>query len=73
VLAPGGVVIITFSNRCFPTKAIAIWQAIRNGAHQDLVGLYLDRAGFDEVESITPVPPGKKRDPLWAVIGRKAA
>ena len=24
-LKPGGVAIMSFSNRCFPTKAIAIW------------------------------------------------
>ena len=28
VLRPGGAVAVTFSNRCFPTKAVAIWQAL---------------------------------------------
>ena len=28
VLRPGGPVVISFSNRCFPTKAVAIWQAL---------------------------------------------
>ena len=27
-LRPGGKLAITFSNRCFPTKAVAIWQAL---------------------------------------------
>ena len=25
ILKPGGVAVITFSNRCFPTKAVLIW------------------------------------------------
>ena len=28
VLRPGGVVAVTFSNRCFPTKAVAIWRML---------------------------------------------
>jgi len=71
ILRPGGVVIISFSNRCFPTKAVAIWQSIRQGQHQELVELYLDRAGFDDLESIVGVPPGLGVDPLWAVVGRR--
>jgi ubiquinone/menaquinone biosynthesis C-methylase UbiE len=27
VLKPGGIALMSFSNRCFPTKAIAIWSA----------------------------------------------
>ncbi|WP_036257234.1 methyltransferase domain-containing protein [Methylocapsa aurea] len=63
-------VAITFSNRCFPTKAVAIWQALEDEAHAKLVGLYLERAGFAAVETRTLAPPGKGFDPLWAVIGR---
>ena len=73
VLKPGGVIAISFSNRCFPTKAVAIWQALASGQHQQLVSLYLDRAGFASVEVRTLVPPELEYDPLWAVIGRKAA
>src|SRR6185312_1392997 len=72
VLKPGGLVAITFSNRCFPTKAVAIWQALASGQHQELVSLYLDRAGFASVEARTLVAPDQDCDPLWAVIGRKA-
>ncbi len=70
VLKPGGVVAITFSNRCFPTKAVAIWQALETGQHQRLVALYLERAGFAAVEPRTLVPPFAPGDPLWAVVGR---
>lgn len=71
VLKPGGVVAITFSNRCFPTKAIAIWQALAIGQHSHLVRLYLEHAGFSTVEMRTLVTMDEGYDPLWAVIGRK--
>ena len=67
VLQPGGPVVITFSNRCFPTKAVAIWQALGGPDQCRLVELYLRRAGFGEVESRT-LP--STDNPVWAVIGR---
>ena len=73
VLKPGAPVAITFSNRCFPTKAVAIWQALDDEAHARLVALYLGRAGFAPVETRDLVPPGRGMDPLWAVVGRAAA
>jgi hypothetical protein len=69
-LKPGGVFAITFSNRCFPTKAVAIWLHLPMGQHQRLVSLYLDRAGFGSIEARVVIPPGLPEDPLWAVIGR---
>jgi SAM-dependent methyltransferase len=68
ILRPGGPVVITFSNRCFPTKAVAIWQALDGSDQCRLVELYLRRAGFQSVESHT-VRDGRRSDPLWAVIG----
>lgn len=74
VLRPGGVVAIAFSNRCFPTKAVAIWQALDGPDQCGLVSLYLQRAGFPEVEASELAPPGRwSSDPLWAVVGRTAA
>jgi SAM-dependent methyltransferase len=70
VLKPGGVFAITFSNRCFPTKAIAIWLNLPMGQHLRLVSLYLDRANFAAIEPLTLIPPGLPEDPLWAVVGR---
>jgi hypothetical protein len=70
VLKPGAPVVITFSNRCFPTKAVALWLALSDEQHAQLVAFYLQRAGFAAVET---VPPGKivsGQDPLYAVIGR---
>lgn len=67
VLRPGAPLVITFSNRCFPTKAVAIWQALEGKEQQDLVALYLLRAGFARVEVGASLPP--TGDPLRAVIG----
>jgi len=71
VLRPGSPVVITFSNRCFPTKAVAIWQALDGPDQCRLVELYLRRAGFGSVESRT-MRDGRRSDPLWAVMGRTA-
>ncbi len=70
VLRPGAPIAITFSNRCFPTKAVAIWQALDDEAHGRLVALYLAEAGFAEIEIRTLIAPGAGSDPLYAVIGR---
>ena len=67
VLRPGAPFIVTFSNRCFPTKAVAIWQALEPHQQQELVALYMQRAGFEDLD-ISEVLPAAG-DPLWAVIG----
>ena len=72
VLRPGAPVAITFSDRCFPTKAIAIWSALDGPGHCALVALYLHKAGFAAVEART-LRDGRGGAPLWAVIGRTAA
>ena len=72
VLRPGGEAIISFSNRCFPTKAVAIWQALDGAGHAALVQRYLARAGgFATVEALDRSPRGG--DPLYAVIGTREA
>jgi ubiquinone/menaquinone biosynthesis C-methylase UbiE len=70
VLKQGGVVAVTFSNRCFPTKAVAVWRALDDARHRELVSLYLHHAGFATVEARTLVAGDDEHDPLWAVIGR---
>ncbi|MFT8244595.1 class I SAM-dependent methyltransferase [Roseomonas sp. BN140053] len=68
VLRPGAPVVITFSNRCFPTKAVRIWQGLQGREHCALVALYLERAGFAGVEA-RELLSGRRSDPLWAVLG----
>jgi SAM-dependent methyltransferase len=72
VLRPDAPVVISFSNRCFPTKAVAIWQALDGPDQCRLVELYLQRAGFQSIEGRT-LRDGRRSDPLWAVIGRAEA
>jgi len=69
-LHPGAPVLITFSNRCFPTKAVTVWQAMEDATHCNLITLYLERAGFATAEARTLCQGGRGTDPLWAVIGR---
>ena len=69
VLRSGAPVIVSFSNRCFPTKAVAIWRANDDRGHAELVSLLLGRAGFDGIETGGHRPP-RGGDPLWWVIGR---
>ncbi|MDH2312292.1 class I SAM-dependent methyltransferase [Methylobacterium brachiatum] len=69
VLRPGAPVVISFSNRCFPTKAVAIWSALDGTGHAQLVRLYLQRAGFARIEARILKPEGGAGDPLTAVLG----
>jgi SAM-dependent methyltransferase len=70
VLKAGAPFAVTFSNRCFPTKAVAIWQALTGDDQARLVALYLERAGFTGVETRSLIRPGAGGDPLWGVVGR---
>ena len=73
VLRPGGRYVTTFSNRCFPTKAVAIWNALDGAGHAQLVSMYLKRAGFAGIEVRVLKPEGGSGDPLTAVLGWGAA
>jgi SAM-dependent methyltransferase len=66
VVRPSGTAIVTFSNRCFPTKAIAIWQALDDYGHLALVSKYFESAGWHGIEQVTSPP--RPHDPLYAVI-----
>ena len=47
VLRPGGTFVCTFSNRCFPTKAIRGWLLMSDRQHCDLVAEYFRRKADD--------------------------
>ena len=70
VLRPGAPFIVSFSNRCFPTKAVAIWRSLDDSGHAALVRLYLERAGFRDI-SVEVLRDGSESDPLIAVTGRR--
>jgi SAM-dependent methyltransferase len=74
VLRPGAPVAITFSNRCFPTKAVRGWLATDDQGRCAIVAHYLRAAGgFGEPEVSLRTPPrstGYRGDPLYAVVAR---
>ncbi|KQP40869.1 methyltransferase type 11 [Methylobacterium sp. Leaf104] len=69
VSRPGAPVVISFSNRCFPTKAVAIWNALDGAGRARLVERYLQDAGFARTAVHAPIPEHGLGDPLTAVIG----
>ncbi|MGH2353776.1 MAG: methyltransferase domain-containing protein [Chloroflexota bacterium] len=71
VLRPGAPLVITFSNRCFPTKAVAIWQRLDGAGHARLVEHYLRAAGnWTAIDFLDRSPRRRSSDPLYAVVGR---
>lgn len=68
VVRPGGPLVCTFSNRCFPTKAIRGWLATDDAEHCVLVSEYFRRAGgWDEPVVQRRTPNAHRGDPLYSV------
>jgi SAM-dependent methyltransferase len=70
VVIPGGPLVITFSNRCFPTKAIAAWQMLDDEGHQGLVEQFFEAAGNWTQITRLDRSPALGHDPLYAVVAR---
>ena len=71
MLKPGGPFVVTFSNRCFPSKAVAFWLGSDDAAHLRLVASYFEGAGaWGEVRMADRSP--KRGDPLFAVWAHRA-
>lgn len=74
VLRPGGRFVTTFSNRCFPTKAVYGWLANDEPGRCRVVEAY-----FSESEAFLPatidvrLAPGTGGDPLYAVWAQAGA
>jgi SAM-dependent methyltransferase len=70
VLKVSAPLVITFSNRWFPTKAVAIWLQLDDQGHVRLVERYLEEAGnFRNIRSLDRSPRCLFSDPLYAVVG----
>jgi hypothetical protein len=70
VLKPGAPLIVTFSNCCLPTRAIACWHLLDDAGHLCLIAHYFAEAGnWTDLRCLDRTPPGGG-DPLYAVIGR---
>ena len=73
VLRPGAPFIVSFSNRCFPTKATRLWLSTDDAQHAALVRLYFERGGrWEGVEAQDISPHPGRTDPLYVVWAHKA-
>ena len=71
VLKPGAPFLVTFSNRCFPTKAVLAWHQRDDDGHVALVREYFDAAGrWRDPDTAAHVP--RNGDPLFAVWAYRA-
>jgi SAM-dependent methyltransferase len=72
-LRPGAPFACTFSNRCFPTKAIRGWLATNDDQHCEVVARYFQLAGgFDEPVAERRTPLAHHGDPLFAVWAKRS-
>jgi hypothetical protein len=71
VLKSGAPFIVSFSNRMFPTKAVAIWHSLNEFDRVRLVSRYFQESGdFEKMEVIDmSAPTEPPSDPIWAVVG----
>ena len=73
VVRTGGPFVCTFSNRCFPTKAIRGWLATNDDEHCRIVAAYFRLAGgWTEPTVERRTPPLHRGDPLYAVWAYRA-
>ncbi|MGB3224671.1 MAG: methyltransferase domain-containing protein [Desulforhopalus sp.] len=81
VLRPGGKVAISFSNRWFPTKAIALWSKLHDFEKMGFVRRLLAGGGFEKLSSLSvrgyprpdddPHPEIAQADPVFFVCGTR--
>ncbi|WP_110885847.1 methyltransferase domain-containing protein [Deinococcus yavapaiensis] len=69
VLKPNAPLVITFSNRCFPTKAVLAWHALDDAGHVELVKSFVrSSAMFEKPIGLDRTPHPRRSDPLYAVV-----
>ncbi|KAF6142870.1 hypothetical protein GIB67_021826 [Kingdonia uniflora] len=72
ILKPGGLAVMSFSNRCFFTKAISIWTSTSDADHAIIVGSYFHYAGgFEPPQAVDISPNPGRSDPMYIVYSRK--
>ena len=73
VLRPGWQLAVTYSNRCFPTKAVRGWLATDDAQHGAVVAELVRRTGrFTEPTVALRTRPGAG-DPLYAVVATRTS
>jgi len=74
VVVVGGSVLITFSNRCFPTKVIEPWLHLDDAGRRALVVSMLEQTQcWSAIESLDISPALGRSDPLYAIVARRRA
>ena len=71
VLKPDAPFAVTYSNRMFPTKAVAVWQALNDADHAELIGAYFRLSGRFGKAQAYDLSPGPGSDPLYGVVARR--
>jgi len=72
VLRPGGVCMLSMSNRCFPTKAFRIWLQTNDAEHVFIAGSFFHYSGLFDAPKCDDVSPNPGRsDPLFIVRANK--
>ena len=72
VLRPGGLFVVTFSDRCFPTKAIRGWLESDDAGHLEIVRRYFELSGvFGQPRAETRRARQSGGDPLYGVWARR--
>jgi hypothetical protein len=70
VLKPGAPLVVTFSERCRPARAIGCWCLLDDAGHLCLIAHHFAEAGnWGDLRCLDRTPPGGG-NPLYAVIGR---
>src|SRR5271154_4588268 len=70
VLKPDAPLVVTFSERCRPTRAIGCWCLHDDAGHLCLIAHHFAEAGnWGDIRCLDRTPSGGG-DPLYAVIGR---
>jgi len=70
VLKPGGIAVMSFSNRRYPSKVIDIWHHTNDYEHILIVAAYFKFSGFVEVKAMDITSPNG-HDPMYVVVGTK--
>lgn len=71
VLQQDGIFVVSFSNRCFPTKAVAVWTSMSDLQHLALVTSYFESSGnWHDIN--TAIHTTGNHDPMFIVWGYKA-
>lgn len=69
VLRPDSPLVITYSNRCFPTKAIAVWLQLTDAARGEFIARLIAESGRFAASAVVDRSPASG-DPLFGVVAR---